>query len=181
MPALKGKRKQLSASEANESRFVTKFRWVVEAVHGQIGSKFKLLHNQLDNKLLPTATVYCKTVCFLINIFGKRLIADAGMQDEIADYMLLTKSYDNTLAKEIEKRNWNRKKIIYKELTSADIDDLSEMTEHEMKVLFTGSYQLSQSVSYLAELVSEDGSINMHYLIEDKGVLKCEVKSRHIN
>ncbi|XP_043478186.1 uncharacterized protein LOC122508731 [Leptopilina heterotoma] len=33
MPALKGKRKQLMDREANESRFVTKFRWSVEAIH----------------------------------------------------------------------------------------------------------------------------------------------------
>lgn len=34
MPALKGKRAQLTSAEANESRFVTKLRWSVEAVHG---------------------------------------------------------------------------------------------------------------------------------------------------
>ncbi|EZA62212.1 hypothetical protein X777_05151 [Ooceraea biroi] len=34
MPALKGKRSQLPTDESNESRFVTKLRWVVEAVHG---------------------------------------------------------------------------------------------------------------------------------------------------
>lgn len=34
--ALKGKRKQLSTEESNESRFVTKLRWVVEAVRGII-------------------------------------------------------------------------------------------------------------------------------------------------
>lgn len=32
MPALKGKRNQLTTTESNESRFVTKLRWVVEAV-----------------------------------------------------------------------------------------------------------------------------------------------------
>ena len=50
MPALKGKRNQLTCEESNESRKVTKLRWVVEAVHGVIGKKFRLLHQQLDNK-----------------------------------------------------------------------------------------------------------------------------------
>lgn len=39
MPALKGKRSQLSTEESNESRFVTKLRWVVEAIHGFIKKK----------------------------------------------------------------------------------------------------------------------------------------------
>ena len=34
MPAFKGKRKQLIATESNQSRFVTTIHWAVEAVHG---------------------------------------------------------------------------------------------------------------------------------------------------
>lgn len=45
MPALKGKRAQLTTEESNNSRFVIKCRWVVEAVHGIFGRKFKLLHH----------------------------------------------------------------------------------------------------------------------------------------
>jgi len=52
MPSLKGKRRQLTWQESNQSRFVTKVRWVVEAAHGIIGRKFQLIHNQLDNKML---------------------------------------------------------------------------------------------------------------------------------
>ena len=40
MPALKGKKNQLTTRESNSSRFVTKLRWVVEAIHGIIGRKF---------------------------------------------------------------------------------------------------------------------------------------------
>ncbi|KYN06949.1 hypothetical protein ALC62_02071, partial [Cyphomyrmex costatus] len=37
MSALKGKRRQLTIIESNESRRVTKIRWVIEAIHGSIG------------------------------------------------------------------------------------------------------------------------------------------------
>lgn len=40
MPALKGKRKQLTTNESNESRYVTKIRWAVEAVHGILKQKY---------------------------------------------------------------------------------------------------------------------------------------------
>lgn len=53
MPAQKGNRKQLTANEANVSRRVTKICWVVEAIDGIIGQKFRWLQNQVDNKLLP--------------------------------------------------------------------------------------------------------------------------------
>ena len=51
MLVLKGKRNQLTTDESNQSRFVNKIRWVVEAVHGHIKQKFKLLDHKLDNNL----------------------------------------------------------------------------------------------------------------------------------
>lgn len=72
MPALRGKRAQLTVEEANASRFVTKVRWPVAAVHGAIGKKHHLLHNVLDNKLLPLAKLLCRIAGFLNNTFGKR-------------------------------------------------------------------------------------------------------------
>lgn len=181
MPALKGQRKQLTTQEANENRFVTKLRWVVEAVHGIIGSNFKLLHNQLDNKYFELAEVYCKVVNFLINIFGKRLNSDTELQDEITEEMLLRRNIDNQLAKVVEEENWNRRKRIFKPLTSTDVLDFPDLTEKDLKILFTGSYQLSQTVSYLAEVYNEEGVLDIHYLLEEKKILKCEVRSRHIS
>ena len=40
MPALKGKRNQLTTKEVNQSRFVTKIRWSVESVSGIIKQKY---------------------------------------------------------------------------------------------------------------------------------------------
>ena len=65
MPALKGNRPNLSTTESNESRYVTELRWVVEAVHGILGKKYKLLHQQLDKKLLPKVGGYCRIACFI--------------------------------------------------------------------------------------------------------------------
>ena len=75
MPALKGKRR--------DARHVTKIRWVVEAIHGIIGQKYKLLHHQMDNKLLPQVALFCKIACYLNNRFGKRLNSDVGLSHEI--------------------------------------------------------------------------------------------------
>ena len=47
MPAFEGNRAQLTSEEANSSRFVTKVRWVVEAVQ------------PFDNKMLPSIRSVC--------------------------------------------------------------------------------------------------------------------------
>ena len=71
MPASKGKRMQLTTEEANSSRFITKIRWVVEAVHGAIGQKYRLLHHKMDNKLLPSLKSLCRIASFLHNTLAK--------------------------------------------------------------------------------------------------------------
>ena len=46
-----------------------------------------------------------------------------------------------------------RRKLPFRSVTSNDILDFPEMTERDLKILFTGSYRLSEAVSYLAEVM----------------------------
>lgn len=156
MPSLKGQRNQLTAEESNHSRKVTIVRWAVEAVHGVIGQKNKLLHNQLDNKLLPNAQVLCKIACFMNNTFGKRFHSHVDISEEIVERIQQSPE-KNTLAEEVEAERWGRRKTKFKNITSTDLEDFPEMTERDLKIFFTGSYQLKQAVSYLAETLDSNG------------------------
>ena len=48
-------------------------------------------------------------------------------------------------------------------------------------VLFTGSYPLKQAISYLAQMLNEDNSINLSFIKEKPDIIKVEVKSRHVS
>ncbi|KMQ84444.1 hypothetical protein RF55_17732, partial [Lasius niger] len=148
MPALKGKRKQLTTEESNQSRFVTKIRWAVESVHGVLKQKYHLLDHKIDNKLLPNIGLYFRIASFLNNTFGKRFDSDVDTFDEVVQRMHIRKSVENTLAIEAEEK---------------------------------GSYQLSQSVSYLAEMIDKNGELNIKFVKNEKNVLKVEVQSRHVS
>lgn len=140
MPSSKGKRNQLSTEEANHSRRVTAIRWLVEAVHGAIGQKYKLMSKKLDNKLLENASNYCKIASYLQNSFGKRFYSNVGMEDYI----------------------------------------VTKMNESDLKLFFTGSYQLKMAVSYLAKLVDKNGSFNLSHVRESPEIIKFQVRYRHI-
>lgn len=181
MPSLKGKRKQLTTKESNDSRIVTKIRWAVEAVHGNIGQRFKLLHNQFHNLMLPDAVWYCKIACFLHNTFGKRFNSDHDMVQEIVDRMKSGLD-ENTLADEVESGRYSRCSSKFQLLSSSDLLDFPELTQKDLKLLFTGSYQLKQAVSYLAEMIEKnDNEFNLFFLKAAKNILKVKVRSRHIN
>lgn len=181
IPALKGKRKQLTTTESNESRFVTKIRWVVEAVHGMIKSKNHLLDHKFDNKMISKVEAYYQIVSFLLNLFGKRLIFDAETSADIIRRMLAQKNVDNTLATEVEEKGWLRKRLIFQSISSEDLLRFPELTENDLQILFTGSYQYSQAISYLAEMLNEDGSLTMQFVKEQSNTLKILVQSRHIS
>lgn len=111
MPALKGQRNQLTTKESNESRFVTKVRWVVESAHGIIGQKYRLLHHQFRNQLLENAETYCKVACLLYNLTVKRLNSDDGNEISIISCMKSRNFDHNSLAQRVKYNNWDKKQL----------------------------------------------------------------------
>lgn len=178
MPALKGKRKQLTA-ESNQSRFVTKIRWAVEAVHGILKQKYRLLDHKIDNKLIPKVGIYFRIVSFLNNTYGERLQSDVEARDEILERMHARKDVQNTLATEVEEKGWIRRKTPFQAVTSEEILDFPEMTERDLVVFFTGSYQLSQAVSYLAEMLDKDGKLVVEYAKEETDEMNLDTFLEH--
>ena len=75
----------------------------------------------------------------------------------------------------------SEKKNILKRLTAGEILDFPRLTEDQLKVLFTGSYQFSQALSYLAEIMEDQNNLSVYYVKSPSNIIKAEVKSRHIN
>ncbi|XP_051171003.1 uncharacterized protein LOC127287892 isoform X1 [Leptopilina boulardi] len=181
MPALKGNRNQLTTEESNFLRFVTKILWVVEVVHGIIAQKYKLLHHQFNNRLLPDAGTYCKVANLLYNLFGKRLNCDSEKLSDIIARMKSNRNTTNSLAEKVYNENLNRKSVSFQVLSSRDLLDFPEITTDDLKIYFGRSYQLSQAISYLGEMVEEDNSLKLSFLKDEPEIVKFEVKSRHMN
>ena len=64
IPALIGKRNSLTSEESNYSRFITKLRWVVKAIHGAVKMRFKFLRNEIPNRKLKDIEIICKIAFF---------------------------------------------------------------------------------------------------------------------
>ena len=90
------------------------------------------------------------------------------------------KNVENALAIKAEEKGWWRKRLVFQRISASDILDFPEMTEEDLKILFTGSYKLTQAVSYLAQTIDKDGQINMQHVKEQTNVLKLLSPSRHI-
>ena len=83
------------------------------------------------------------------------------------------------MAIEAKEKGWFSKKVVFQSISSNDISDFPEMTDKDLKILFTGSYQLSEAVSYLAEMMNEDGSINLQFVNFATNILKIQIHFSH--
>ena len=126
--------------ESNDSRYVTKIHCAVEASHGIIKQNYRLLDHNLDNKLLSNIGTYFRIASFLNNKFGKRLQSYTEFSSKIIERIKARKDVGNTFAVEAEEDGWFRKKFVFQSITSGDVLNFPEMTERDLKILFTGTY-----------------------------------------
>lgn len=66
-PLLEAGEHQLSTEDANESRIITKTRWIVEARNGHLKSKFKLLNNVQQIHVIPNIGDFYRISGAIIN------------------------------------------------------------------------------------------------------------------
>ena len=89
-PFLKGRR-QFTSSEANQSRYVTKIRWVVEAINARI-KQFKFFANTIQNSSLPHLEEYLLIVCAMINRYQTPAKTNVPEDEQLAERMVSLKT-----------------------------------------------------------------------------------------
>lgn len=184
MPACKKKeQKQLSTLEANESRLVTKCRWVIEVTNSFLKNSFKALDNVKNKSLNHTLEDY-RIAAALINKYFERLYSDND-DVEIAKRMK-SKLFKKNNLEEYVKQNKLHKKSLYERMDGLSISDFPKLSKEEIISYITfGTYQLRQSLSYLAEHMKEDRFDIMvakeRLDFEGGKLLSAHIHSRHKN
>ena len=85
-PFLDGPRK-FSKTESNQSECITKVRWVVEAVNGQM-KQFKFFSNTIQNSSLSHLEAYISTVCSISNRYRSPMVNSSAEDENIGRKIL---------------------------------------------------------------------------------------------
>lgn len=89
MPHLLSKnQKEYTAEEANESRCVTKIRWVVESVNGRLKIMFPFFQDTIHNNYLNKVGRFLRIACAMINAFCPPLNKDVPQSVDLATYLI---------------------------------------------------------------------------------------------
>ena len=180
MPHFIGKsQKALSTEEANETRLVTKVRWVVESANGRI-KQWKALSNVMPNSVIPYIGDYVRIICATCNAFKPPLLQTSEEDDIVAKRMLALSKLPNQLKQQVEANGWDtRVKTQWKVIDEADLTDFPQLTESELRDKTMGVYQLKQADSYTEEHTTDSGQYIIMVHKETAGILKANIRSRH--
>ncbi|CAF4198754.1 unnamed protein product, partial [Rotaria sp. Silwood2] len=102
-PFLDGK-KQFSAEEANQSRCITKVRWVVEVTNCRI-KQFKYFANTIENSSLIYLESDLSIVCALINSYEPPMAASKLEDSEVSQKIMKLLHQKNRIQLLLEKNN----------------------------------------------------------------------------
>ena len=201
MPAfLDKKSKQFSTTTANETRFVTKIRWVIESANGRI-KQWRIFDKVLPNSLLKTVGDLVGIVCALQNAYGAPFVNSTVKDKIIAEKMILLKDKTNELAHFVAQlKNKSEKSIKWSELDAANaVKDFPKLTFEQLNDLtlgrchnymrffvyftfcYVGIYQLKQAKAYTVEHLSADGKYTAKIALHRHDLLRAKIQSRHKN
>jgi hypothetical protein len=181
--------KFLTTAEANQSRLVTKCRWIVENINGRLKTSFRANDKVHSNKTLCHTLEDFRISAALINKFYNRSESDKGHEMTIINEMKLKVNTINRLETIFESSRIDRKRSLYKRIDCNSIKDFPKL---DLKTLTTkitlGTYQLRQSLGYLTEHISESGRYSIEIFSDNKSIfdentrlLKTRIQSRHSN
>ncbi|CAF1585446.1 unnamed protein product [Didymodactylos carnosus] len=183
MPAFLSKgAKQFDTASANQTRFVTKIRWVIESANGRI-KQWRLFDKVLPNSLLKTVGDLVAIVCALQNSYGAPFIQSMKKDKELAQKMLHLRDETNELGDLVAKlRDKAEKPLQWKELDASDtVPDFPHLTFKQLNDLTLGTYQLKQAKSYTVEHLAADGKYVVKVGKHRPDLIKAKIQSRHRN
>ena len=179
---LKKGEKQFPTNEDNQTRFVTKIRWVVESVNGRIKT-WHFFSHVVPNSILPVVGDLFSIVCALINAYRPLFVRDVSKDKKLADLMLDLVSKNNKLKEYIDNLKNKEKKNI--KWTSVDgktmIPDFPRMTLDQLYEITFSWFRLKQAKSYAIEHLSDNGEFPVQISKQLPNTLRARIQSRHRN
>lgn len=183
MPALLSSgKKQLTTEEANNSRLVTKTRFVVEARNGHIKSKFKFLRDTVPITHAPNIGDFYRIADAIINRYHLS-IKMRDLTADIAQQMLERARKENHLQLRVEQDNLRRQNANWSRVNEDALPDFPRLTLAYLNDFTVGTYQLSLAPSYIQDKLKREATEELQFdqFLQEPGLLRFRIYSRFRN
>jgi predicted XRE-type DNA-binding protein len=166
----KGK-KQLSAEDANYTRKVTKFRYIIEAAFGRL-KQFKFLANTISLKYAPILHDIIRAAMVLINIFMEALAEDSLLVETEVEAIIQEENNENEL------ESMGKVTKGWKVAPPSDINVPQDLSIGAVREWALGPYALKLAFSYVSH---SKFTLKWHFHPRHAGVLRVSgIPSRYV-
>lgn len=181
-PFLELGQKQLETAQANDSRLITKSRWIIEARNGHIKSIFKFFKNTISVVHAIHLREFYLIAGALINRYREN-IHMAGATAELAQQMLERAQAENTLRLRVEREFLGRRNAMWNLLNENHVLDFPRLDIDYLKDLTVGIYQIHLAPAYIQDKLLRDGSEVFEFdeHRDEDGFLRVRLYSRFKN
>ncbi len=172
---------QHTIEEANDSRLITKLRWVVESYHGRV-KKWTFFDNRIHMQHLSSIGVFVRIVTAAINAFRPLIKTDKPEDLEYAQAMLSKAAIKtNHVFERVEKGALSSRGGHWIVMDSSDAaPTFPILTKEDLYGITLGSYQLKQASHYTNEHLDENGDYLVEIHMDAPDLLRARIQSRHV-
>jgi hypothetical protein len=134
---------QFSAEQANESRKITKLRWVVEAANGRLKNVFSFFHETISAAYFPKLNRFLRIAVAIQNAFFVPLFTETPEHIRMAEEMNQADVRTNNLEEKVERLQLERRSVKRWEEANEDgiLVEFPDLNMDELSHITLGSYQ----------------------------------------
>ena len=99
---LNNNQSQFTTTEANQTRFITKIRWIIESANGRV-KQWQFFNRTIPNSMIKKIDDYFQRVCAMINCYRPIFIQDTSHDNQIGEQMLKLVEQTNKIKSYVEK------------------------------------------------------------------------------
>lgn len=145
---------QLTTKQANNSRLITKNRYVVEQVNGVVKNFFSYFGKVIRNTTLSTLFQDFRIACALLNIIFKPA-EESQIDEDVANRMLSLQHGENFLSRVVLEERLNLRRSSFQVMNISELDEFRKLSYEELHLFCCGPYQLRMAQSYYAEHIKK--------------------------
>ena len=156
-PFLEKNRKQFSTEEANDSRLITKSRWIVESRNGHLKSIFKFFAGAIS----VVHGVHIKDFLFIAAVIINKYKETIDIQNadiDLANELLEKATRVNTMQARVEAENLTARNASWARLNHNRIPNFPVLTLDYLRNVTAGVYQVRLAPAYIQDKILRDNA-----------------------
>lgn len=150
----KGTHGQLTSKQCNESRLITKMRFVIELANGRMKMKWGLFNKIIPSILSTHLMSDYRIGAAILNSFGKLIVTDKNDYYDVAKQMLRNVDTKNELTQIINGNKFQKSRKHFESISSKQLF-FPKFNEKQLKQFSLGNYSIKQAVSYTADILKK--------------------------